>query len=109
VPAYLLNSTILGVSAALVRTLCKHCRKSRLRTGARRGGPGATSRGGVRRALEGEAPGARLPAGGLPRMPQHRLHGPRRLYEICCFPPSEAAGQRRADVAKIRDQAYKEA
>jgi len=57
--------------------------KNRLRSGARR----RLELGGVRRALEGEASGAHLPAGGLPGMPQHRLHGPHRpVRDPAAFP-----------------------
>src|SRR5207302_7887398 len=67
--------------------------KNRLRTGAR----GRHELGGVRRALEGEAPGARLPAGGLPRMPQHRLLGPHRpLRDPAPLPGGEALRQRQS-------------
>src|SRR6266568_169765 len=84
VPAYLLNSTILGVMAQrLVRTLCKHCKEKR---------PAHVYR----------------PVGCL-ECRNTGYSGRIGLYEILLLSPEvKRLVNSEADVAKIRDQAYKE-
>ena len=108
VPPYLLNATLLGVMAQrLVRTLCPHCKEKMPYDDGR---AGDIDLGRAGRAVEGEAPGPDLPAGRLPRVPHDRLHGPRRhLRDHAAVARGEAAwSPPAADVAKIREQAYKE-
>ncbi len=107
VTPYLLNATLNGVMAQrLVRTSARTASRrsscNRAEDQARLGRAG--------RAVEVEPPGAGLQAGRLPRVPHDRLHGPRRhLRDAAVLARrsrrSIGAG---ADLAKIREQAFKE-
>ncbi len=105
VPAYLLNSTILGVMAQrLVRTLCPHCKKA----------------GGLR--AEDEAAWSELVVPWKSKMPAQIYHpvgclecrmtgymGRIGIYEILLLSPEvRKLITRDADLAKIREQATRE-
>jgi general secretion pathway protein E len=107
VPAYLLNSTILGVMAQrLVRTLCRHCKEKI---------PYDSDR-------EGELGWDEFVAPWKAKRPSHLYRpigclecrntgylGRVGLYEILLLSPSiRKLVTSEADVAKIREQAYKE-
>src|SRR5712691_2390666 len=107
VPAYLLNSTILGVMAQrLVRTLCKHCKEKI---------PYEAGREGDLSWEEFVAPWkAKRPAHiyrpvGCLECRNTGYTGRIGLYEILLLSPEvKRLVNSEADVAKIRDQAYKE-
>src|SRR5216117_3941019 len=107
VPAYLLNSTILGVMAQrLVRTLCKHCKEKIAYEPGREGDLGWE---------EFVAPWkAKRPAHvyrpvGCLECRNTGYSGRIGLYEILLLSPEvKRLVNSEADVAKIRDQAYKE-
>src|SRR5881296_265507 len=107
VPAYLLNSTILGVMAQrLVRTLCKHCKEKIAYEPGREGDLGWE---------EFVAPWkAKRPAHvyrpvGCLECRNTGYTGRIGLYEILLLSPEvKRLVNSEADVAKIRDQAYKE-
>jgi general secretion pathway protein E len=107
VPAYLLNSTILGVMAQrLVRTLCKHCKEKIAYEAGR----------------EGDLSWEEFVAPWKAKRPAHIYRpvgclecrntgytGRIGLYEILLLSPEvKRLVNAEADVAKIRDQAYKE-
>jgi general secretion pathway protein E len=107
VPPYLLNSTILGVMAQrLVRTLCKHC-KEKISYEASR---------------EGDSSWEEFVAPWKAKRPAHIYRpvgclecrntgymGRVGLYEILLLTPAiRRLVNEQADLAKIRDQAYKE-
>jgi len=107
VPAYLLNSTILGVMAQrLVRTLCKHCKEKVAYESGR----------------EGDLSWEEFVAPWKAKRPAHIYRpvgclecrntgytGRIGLYEILLLSPEvKRLVNAEADVAKIRDQAYKE-
>src|SRR5213083_1783224 len=107
VPAYLLNSTILGVMAQrLVRTLCKHCKEKIAYEPGR----------------EGDLTWEEFVAPWKAKRPAHVYRpvgclecrntgysGRIGLYEILLLSPEvKRLVNSEADVAKIRDQAYKE-
>src|SRR6266705_2688824 len=107
VPAYLLNSTILGVMAQrLVRTLCKHCKEKIAYEPGR----------------EGDLSWEEFVAPWKAKRPAHVYRpvgclecrntgysGRIGLYEILLLSPEvKRLVNSEADVAKIRDQAYKE-
>jgi len=107
VPAYLLNSTILGVMAQrLVRTLCRHCKEKIAYEAERDGDPGWE---------EFVAPWkAKRPAYiyrpvGCLECRNTGYTGRIGLYEILLLSAEvKRLVNAEADVAKIRDQAYKE-
>ena len=91
VPAYLLNSTILGVMAQrLVRTLCPHCKQKVPYDDSR--AEDLTWEEFVA-PWKAQAPGAYFSPGRLPRMPQHRLHRPHRHLRN----PADVAGDEAPD------------
>ena len=107
VPAYLLNSTILGVMAQrLVRTLCKHCKEKIAYEAVR----------------EGDLSWEEFVAPWKAKRPAHIYRpvgclecrntgytGRIGLYEILLLSPEvKRLVNAEADVAKIRDQAYKQ-
>ena len=74
-PAYLLNSTLIGIMAQrLVRTLCPHCKE---KVPFNREEEHALWHS-VCAPFKAAAARRGLPRRGLPRVPQHRLHGPHR-------------------------------
>ena len=104
VPPYLISATVIGVLAQrLARTLCAACKQP----------DEATSRDDARRDRQAVAPDRRrahVQAGGLPRMPPHRLPRPRRPVRAAA---ADAAGARstctrRYDIAALRHQAVKD-
>jgi type II secretory ATPase GspE/PulE/Tfp pilus assembly ATPase PilB-like protein len=99
VPAYLINSTVLGVMAQrLVRTLCPHCKKPMPITED-------SGLAGAGRAVEIERAGAAASAGRLSRMPHDRLQRARRHLRD----PAELAGdaqagmRRQCEMAQLRE------
>ena len=92
VPAYLINSTMLGVMAQrLVRTLCPHCKKA---VPISRGPESRLA--GAGGAVEIERAGATASGGRLPRMPHDRLQRPRRHLRN----PAQLAGNAQNDPAQ---------
>src|SRR2546422_4219504 len=107
VPAYLLNSTILGVMAQrLVRTLCRHCKE---KIAYEPGREGDLSWEEFVAPWKAKRPAhVYRPVGGL-ECRNTGYSGRIGLYEILLLSPEvKRLVNAEADVAKIRDQAYKE-
>ncbi len=105
VPAYLINSTLLGVMAQrLVRTLCPHCKKASPITEDQRAGLACLGS-----ALEIGRAGPVVAAGGLPGMPDDRLFRRVGIYEVLMNSP-EIRKQIKplTDIPKLREQGFRE-
>ena len=107
VPAYLLNSTILGVMAQrLVRTLCKHCKE---KTAYEPGREGDLSWEEFVAPWKAKRPAHVYRPVGCLECRNTGYSGRIGLYEILLLSPEvKRMVNAEADVAKIRDQAYKE-
>jgi general secretion pathway protein E len=107
VPAYLLNSTILGVMAQrLVRTLCKHCKE---KIAYEPGREGDLSWEEFVAPWKAKRPGHVYRPVGCLECRNTGYSGRIGLYEILLLSPEvRRLVNAEADVAKIRDQAYKE-
>jgi general secretion pathway protein E len=107
VPAYLLNSTILGVMAQrLVRTLCKHCKEKTAYEPGREGDIGWEE---FVAPWKAKRPGHVYRPVGCLECRNTGYSGRIGLYEILLLTSEvKRLVNSEADVAKIRDQAYKE-
>src|SRR5438045_6722752 len=107
VPAYLLNPTILGVMAQrLVRTLCKHCKE---KTAYEPGREGDLSWEEFVAPWKAKRPAHVYRPVGCLECRNTGYSGRIGLYEILLLSPEvKRMVNAEADVAKIRDQAYKE-
>jgi general secretion pathway protein E len=103
VPAYLLNSTLLGVMAQrLVRTLCPHCKKTS-------DGPDEELWGSMTQPFRAERPAQVMGVAGCLECRMTGYFGRIGLYEVMLMTPAQRRLlTREADDRQIREQAFKD-